>query len=201
MRRPLKVTVWVVVFALCAGIGAFIASRTNPFPPGVSDPGAPSLTPTPTVTASPAPTGVTWNGRVDTFTSHHLFVGGSCSTSWRVDLTFFVNDFGKVTGSGTAHLRGRLRCDFQTAQVQARTLHLRISGRHANGRIALGFALAGRSPTGSDDYGGLIRTLPVFPSMRVDAGSISEVTVVHVPDGDQGNYEADYQVALSCQDC
>lgn len=201
MRRTLKVTVWVVVFALCAGIGAFIASRTNPFPPGVQDPGARSLTPTPTVTPSPVPAGVTWNGRVLAATSHQLFVGGTCSTSWRIDLTFFVNDFGKVTGKGTAHLRGRLRCDFQTAQVQARTLRLRISGRHANGHIALGFALTGRAPTGSDDYGGLIRTLPAFPSMKVESGSISDQTVVQVPDGDQGNYEAHYQALLTCGDC
>jgi hypothetical protein len=201
MRRMLKVTVWVAVFAACAGVGAFIASRTNPFPPGVSDPGAVSPAPSPTPTPSQAPAGVQWSGHVIATTRHELFVGGFCSTNWRLTLAFFVDDFGKVTGSGTAHLRGRLRCDFTTAQVQSRTLRLRISGRHANGRIALHLAVTERAPGGSDDYGGLIRTLPKFPSVKVHAGSMHETPSVVVSDGDQGHYVAGYQLALDCQDC
>jgi hypothetical protein len=201
MRRILKVALWVAIFAVCAGVGAFIASRTNPFPPGVSDPGAVSVTVGPSPTSSPGPTGVTWGGQVTATTSHQLFVGGSCSTAWRIHLSFFVDDFGKVTGSGTAQLRGSLRCDFQTAQVQTRTLHLRVSGRHAHGRIALGFAVTGRTPTGSDDYGGLIRTLPAFPAMRVQTGSLRGPIQLQVSDGDQGHYVATYQVALSCRSC
>jgi hypothetical protein len=203
MRRTLKVTVWVVVFAVCAGVGAFIASRTNPFPPGVQDPGARSLTPdpTPTTTPPPVPIGVTWAGGIAAGTSHRLFVGGTCSTTWRITLDLEVDSLGKVQGIGTARLQGPLRCDFQTAQVQSRTLHLLLSGRHANARIALDFSVKGRAPVGSDDYGGLIHTLSAFPAMRIHAGSIDKEIVVQVSDGDQGNYMGDYQVSLSCQDC
>jgi hypothetical protein len=200
MRRTLKVTAWVAVFAACAGIGAFIASRTNPFPPGVQDPGARSVTPPPTP-SSPAPTGVTWGGHLAATTSHVLHVGGSCASSWGITVSFFVDDFGKVSGAGTAHLKGRLRCDFNTAQVQTRTLHLRISGRHANGKIALHLIAKVRAPTGSDDYGGLIHTLPAFPSLKVNAGALAGTHRVQVSDGDQGHYVATYRVALACKDC
>jgi hypothetical protein len=200
MRRALKVTVWVAVFAACGGIGAFIASRTNPFPPGVQDPGARSLTPTPTPTEVP-PAGVTWDGHVVATTSHVLHVGGSCDTSWRVDLRFLVNDFGEVTGTGVAHLKGRLRCDFATAQVQSHTLRLRVTGRHANGQIALRLHVRVRAPTGSDDFGGLIHTLRAFPTLKVNDGTMGGAHHVQVSDGDQGQYVATYQVVLGCKDC
>jgi hypothetical protein len=203
MRRTLKVALWVAIFAACAGVGAFIASRTNPFPPGVQDPGARSATPdpTPTATATPTPAGVAWAGHMQAGTSHHLFVGGSCSTAWRIELDFSVDPLGKVKGTGTAHLVGHLRCDFPTAQVQARALQLAVSGRHANGRMALKFVVKDRVPLGSNDYGGLIHTLPQFPPMEIHAGSIDGPVQVQVSDGDQGSYVASYQVALSCQDC
>jgi hypothetical protein len=199
VRRTIKIVLWVAVFAACAGVGAFIASRTNPFPPGVQDPGARSLIPDPTATITPSPavTGVSWTGRMVAGTSHHLFVGGTCSTAWRISVGFVVDSTGVVKGTGTAHLQGPLRCDFPTAQVQSRTLHLAVSGRHANSRIALRFSVKGRTPVGSDDYGGLIRTLPSFPSLKVNSGSIQEKTQVQVADGDQGNYAATYQVSLS----
>lgn len=203
MRRTLKVALWVAVFAACAGVGAFIASRTNPFPPGVQDPGARSATPdpTPTATATPTPEGVAWSGHMQAGTSHDLFVGGSCSSAWRIDVDFSVDSLGGVMGNSTAHLVGRLRCDFPTAQVQARTLHLAVSGRHAKGRMALRFVVKDRVPLGSNDYGGLIHTLPQFPPMDIHTGSIDGPVQVRVSDGDQGSYVANYQVALSCQDC
>ncbi len=112
-----------------------------------------------------------------------------------------MDDLGRVKGTGVAHLKGPLRCDFPTAQVQSRTLQLRVAGRHANKRIALRFAVTGRLPAGSDDYGGLIHTLPAFPSMPVQSGTLQGPEHVEVSDGDQGRYVADYDVALSCQDC
>ena len=48
VRGWTKAIVWVGILLGCAAVGAFIASRSNPFPPGVPDPGAvPSETPTP----------------------------------------------------------------------------------------------------------------------------------------------------------
>jgi hypothetical protein len=39
---------WVGILLACAGVGAFVASRSDPFPPGVRDPGAvPSESPSP----------------------------------------------------------------------------------------------------------------------------------------------------------
>ena len=202
MPRALRIAIWVAVFAACAGVGAFIASRTNPFPPGVQDPGARSLTPSVTTTPTPTvPPGVLWTGRMLADTSHRLFVGGTCATAWRLEVDFHVNYLGHVRGAGVARLQGHLRCDFPTAQVQSRTLRLRVTGRHANKQIALRFAVRGRQPVGSDDYGGLIRTLPAFPPLTVHAGSLSGPVHLEVPDGDQGTYVGDYQVALSCRDC
>lgn len=40
MSGWVKVVVWILVLLVCAGAGAFVASRTDPFPPGVEDPGA-----------------------------------------------------------------------------------------------------------------------------------------------------------------
>jgi hypothetical protein len=202
MPRALRIAIWVAVFAACAGVGAFIASRTNPFPPGVQDPGARSFTPSVTTTPTPTvPAGVLWTGHMSADTSHHLFVGGTCSTAWGLQLDFHVNYLGQVRGTGVARLRGHLRCDFPTAQVQARVLHLRVTGTHAHKQIALRFAVRGRVPVGSDDYGGLIRTLPAFPPLTVRAGTLSGPVHVEVPDGDQGSYVGDYRSALSCQDC
>jgi hypothetical protein len=201
MPRALRIVLWVALFAACAGVGAFIASRSNPFPPGVQDPGARSFTPSTTPTSTPEPAGVLWSGHMLAGTSHHLFVGGSCSTAWRIELDFHVSDLGRVRGTGVARLQGHLRCDFPTAQVQSRTLHLKVSGRHANMQIALTFVVKGRRPVGSDDYGGLIKTFPDFPSVPVQSGRLEGPLHLEVPDGDQGTYMADYQMALACQDC
>ena len=40
MRRAVKVLLWIAVFAACFGVGAYVAAHTDPFPPGVDDPGA-----------------------------------------------------------------------------------------------------------------------------------------------------------------
>ena len=42
MRRGVKVAAWAAVFLACAGVGAFIAAHTDPFPPGVDRPSATS---------------------------------------------------------------------------------------------------------------------------------------------------------------
>ena len=40
MRKGVKVAAWVAVFLACAGVGAYVAAHTDPFPPGVDRPGA-----------------------------------------------------------------------------------------------------------------------------------------------------------------
>ena len=53
MRRWVKVAAWAAVFLACAGIGAYIAAHTDPFPPGVDRQGE---SPFPTVSPSTSPT-------------------------------------------------------------------------------------------------------------------------------------------------
>ncbi len=40
MHRVLKVAAWAALFLACAGVGAYIAAHSDPFPPGVDRPGA-----------------------------------------------------------------------------------------------------------------------------------------------------------------
>ena len=66
MPNPLKVVLWMLAFAAAVGAGAFVASRSNPFPPGVEDPGArPTVAP-----KSPSPTANVWKLSMD-ISSHH----------------------------------------------------------------------------------------------------------------------------------
>ena len=74
---------WVALFAACAGVGAFVAAHTNPFPPGVEDPGV-ERTPSPTPTPTATPAGAAWSGGAGARTRHDLFVGGSCASDWRM---------------------------------------------------------------------------------------------------------------------
>ena len=81
MPKWVKVLLWIGVFLACAGVGAYVAAHTDPFPPGVDDPGANS--------AGPVSTEVPSGGVVvliDTRTSHDLYVGGRCAISWRIEL-------------------------------------------------------------------------------------------------------------------
>ena len=160
MPRWVRVLVWVAVFTACAGVGAFIASRSNPFPPGVEDPGARATTPTATPSVAQAGYLVTGTAR----TSHDLFVGGSCETDWTIELRVGVDDAGRAQGTGAAHLEGDLRCDFPTAQTQAEEVELEVGGhlRGARPRPQPGSPTS-MLPDGSNDFGGLVPTLPSVP--------------------------------------
>ena len=79
MPRWVKLTLWLGVFGVCAGVGAFVAAHTNPFPPGVEDPGSRPTTPTPTSGAS---TSQRWSLAMNSATRHDLHVGGSCRSRW-----------------------------------------------------------------------------------------------------------------------
>ncbi len=201
MRRGVKVVVWIAAFAACAGVGAFIASKTNPFPPGVEDPGA---RPTPSTSPTSEPTGSAgqpWGGTASVRSYHDLFVGGRCATDWRVSLSYHVTDAGAISGKGVARLRGDLRCDFQTAQVQVETVDLGIEGRVRGRFQVLHLSVTQTSPAGGDDYGGFLRTLDRFPALRITLEAASARKVIEVPDADQGTFGAAYRVDTGCLTC
>lgn len=160
MRRGVKVAAWAAVFLACAGVGAYIAAHTDPFPPGVDRPGE-SPIPTATPTSSPSPGPVTWVGSIRSFTFHDLYVGGRCVTRWRGNLRFTVDTAGKITGTGTARLYGKLVCDFPIAQTQVRRVGIVVSGRILEGGMALRLSQASIDPTNGHDFGGFGAFLPV----------------------------------------
>jgi hypothetical protein len=149
--RALKLSVLALLLLGSAGAGAWMASRSNPFPPGVEDPGV-------------APTGPTaaaedvYRGAAVVRTQHRLFVGGSCSTDWTI--RFDLRGTGRrVSGDAVARLRDPERCDFPSAQLQAKRVGLTASGRVRSDLILISFEEVERSPTGSTDVGGLLPAL------------------------------------------
>jgi hypothetical protein len=183
-RRLLRVAAWAAVFLACAGVGAVIAARTDPFPPGVEDPG---IRPLPS-TGTEAPGLVTWPAVLSSRTWHDLPVGGRCATSWRTELKLVVDDAGSVTIDGTAHLNGDLRCEFPTAQLQSEQLKIVGSGRLRDSEFTFTIREAGRLPLGSKDYGGLTNTLN-FLRFRIPADDGASVTVSYTRPADAGRGE------------
>ncbi len=200
MRRTVKIVAWVAAFAACAGVGAFVAAHTDPFPPGVEDPGVVrTLTPTPTPLTSPTgPTGPKWSGGAGAKTQHILFVGGTCASDWRLSLRFTVEAAGAVRGAGIARLEGKLRCDFPTAQAEARSVALRVSGREQGDVLHLTLAAGSFSPAGSNDFGGLTQTLVKVPPIPIQGTEAAVSGSVRTGDGDRGSYVATYHVHLFC---
>ena len=49
-------------------------------------------------------------------------------------------------------------------------------------------------PGGSNDFGGLVPTLPRFPTVHLADGHGAVTSTVRVSDGDQGSYVATYVV-------
>jgi hypothetical protein len=158
MRRWVKVAAWAAVFLTCAGVGAYIAAHSNPFPPGVDRPGA-SPTESPTASASPAP--VVWAGTIRSSTYHELYVGGRCTTAWHGRLRFTVDADGGVRGTGSARLSGDLHCDFPIAQNQVRRFGLAVSGRFLAKGLALRLEQASIDPTNGHDFGAFGAFLPI----------------------------------------
>ncbi len=147
---------WVGILLACAGAGAFIASRSNPFPPGVPDPGA-AASPSQNPGADEA---ARWTVTMVSRTTHTYHVGGSCISHWRMRARIRVLPAGRVQGHGVAHLRPGASCDFPSAQVQARRIDVEILGRRAGSVLHLRFEEAGREPPGSQDLGSFLKTLP-----------------------------------------
>lgn len=157
MRGLVKAIVWILILLACAAVGAFIASRSNPFPPGVRDSGV-----LPSESSSPTAELVRWPLRMSSRTRHTFRVGGSCTSDWRMWGQIRVTDPGRVRGRGVAWLLLGARCDFPSAQVQTERVVVRIVGRRDGGELDLRFQEVGRHPVGSQDLGGFVKTLPTF---------------------------------------
>lgn len=155
VRGWTRVLLWVVILLACAGVGAFIGSRSNPFPPGVPDPGAqPSDGPSP----SP-PEFDEWPITMVSRTTHTFHVGGSCTSAWRLKGTLRVSAAGRITGDGVARLQSDAGCDFPSAQVQAERIVVHFIGRREGDELDLRFRDVGRMPAGSQDLGAFVKTL------------------------------------------
>lgn len=199
MRRVTKVVVWTLVFAACAAVGAVVAANTNPFPPGVDDPGVRSsagATGSPTDAPEPSDAGGSWLVRIDTRTYHDLFVGGRCAANWRIDVGIAVAD-GPIDGAGRATLKSELRCDEPTAQVQAEGIDLRAVGVLRDGQLRFRLEETGRDPQGSQELSGFLETIP---TLRLELPARDGATASYdfeIPDGGQGTFGAAGTVVLT----
>ena len=194
MRRSRKVLVWTAVFAACAGAGAYVAAHTNPFPPGVQDPGIRTASVSPTA----APSAMALSVTVEVDSRHELHVGGTCTSAWTLRLRIDVTPEGSASGRGTARLEGDAACPFATAQVQARSIPLLAHGHVEGGLLLLAIREDGEPrPSGGGDLGGFRETLR---KLRLRAVVDGEPAVVRVwkPDGDRGRFVARYRAGASC---
>jgi hypothetical protein len=187
MKRAAKVLIWVVVFAACAGAGAYVAAHTDPFPPSV-DPGARPVDGAASA-SSPVPREGSWLVRIGARTFHDLFVGGRCATSWRIDVGLPLSD-GRIDGAGVATLHGGLRCDEETAQIQAERIDLRATGQLVDGELRFTLEETGRAPVGAQDLGGFTKTIPTLRFSLPASDGATATFDVTVPDGDRGTYGA-----------
>jgi hypothetical protein len=193
--RWVKLTLWLGVFGVCAGVGAFVAAHTNPFPPGVEDPGA---RPTTSASTTRAPSNQRWDLLMNDATRHDLHVGGSCRSRWFTSGYVTILPDGTAEGEALALLRG-WGCDFPVAQVQTRKITLIVTGRSSGGRLALGFKEAGIAPTGSQDLGGFLATIRrLAPVIRLTDGHGGAGAAASRPDGDLGRFVDKGEIQLDC---
>jgi hypothetical protein len=153
MRGWARVLLWVVILIACAGLGAFIGSRSNPFPPAVPDSG-PGDSPSP----SP-PDLVEWSITMVSRTTHTFHVGGACRSAWRLEGRLRISASERITGRGVARLQPGAGCDFPSAQVQARRIMVRFLGLREGKGLELRFREVERMPIGSQDLGAFVKTL------------------------------------------
>jgi hypothetical protein len=182
MRWWQKVALWAFILLVCAGIGAFVASRTNPFPPEVQ-----VASPSPSGSPSPSVEPPTrWRLTLTSRTSHEYRVGGSCTSDWRMRARIRVNPGGRVDGTGTARLLPGMTCDFETAQLQAETVRIGIAGRRAGDVLDLRLGVLDVGPPGAQDLGGFVGTVPVmrFSIRERDGAGARDTTRVEEPEGD-----------------
>jgi hypothetical protein len=206
VSRWLKVAIWAAVFAGCAGAGAYVAAHTNPFPPGVEDPGARPTSPSITSSATGSPPAEPVGIRIDmtSDTRHELHVGGMCTSAWQGYALVNVAADGTATGTGVAKLQAEAACSFSQAQVQTQTIVLRIAGTFRGGVLELSFQEGGRDPIGSQDLGGFTNTLHFMHprvSLSLQADAVAGATSFKVvrPDGDLGRYVSANRLHATCK--
>lgn len=181
MRRIVKVVVWGIVFAACAAVGAVVAANTNPFPPGVEDPG---VRPPSSTSDEPAPAGA-WLVHIDARTHHDLLVGGRCAATWRI-VVGVTADEGPIDSGASATLKGEVRCDEPTAQVQAERIELRATGVLRDGELRFRLEESSRSPAGAQELSGFLETIPKIPiAIAAREGATSSIDR-ELPDGGGG---------------
>jgi hypothetical protein len=197
VRRGVKVVIWTGVFVACAGAGAYVAAHTNPFPPGVEDPGARPTSPPPT---SPVPAAQRWSLGMVTTSFHQLHVGGRCRSAWDTSGAVTIGPDGAASGHARAKLIPAPQvCDFPIAQVQTKIIDLTVTGRRTGNRLVLRFSIAGRSPTGSNDLGGFEETLRlVIPKVNLGSESPSAAARAKKSDGDLGFYASESGIHMDC---
>lgn len=177
---------WGVILLACAGVGAFIASRSNPFPPGVRESGAlPTDSPTPSPSASTGDL-VRWSVKMTSRTRHTYHVGGSCTSDWQIRGEIEISESGRVEGQAVSKLLPGARCDFPSAQIQSRRIDISIIGRRDGNELDLHFSEIGRLPPGSQDFGGYLKTLSTLRlSIPEEAdGNVSKRKRIEDPEGD-----------------
>jgi hypothetical protein len=177
-----RVLLWVVILLACAGVGAFIGSRSNPFPPGVPDPGA-----QPSDGPSPSPPELDeWPITMVSRTTHTFHVGGSCTSAWRVKGTLRISVADRITGRGVARLQPGAGCDFPSAQVQARRILVEFLGRRDGEVLDLRFRDVGRMPAGSQDLGAFVKTLETLRVAIVErpGSEVRKPTRIEDPEGE-----------------
>jgi hypothetical protein len=207
MPRPIKALLWTTAFLGAAGIGAFVAAHSNPFPPNVD--GSGGVGPSVGLTSGPAPASPSqvWKGTITSTTSHRLYVGGSCQSDWRGTILLTVHDDASIRGVGTVRRVGPLRCDFSTDQAQIARFSLIAVGTATSRGFELHLTEAASTPSsGADDYGGFLRTV-----LRPGARSVLEVPAtaalaaagtipMQVVDAEgRGRYVSRTRVRLGCQ--
>ena len=190
-------TLWLGVFGVCAGVGAFVAAHTNPFPPGVADPGSRPTTPAPT---SPAPVDQRWSFGMITTSYHQFHVGGRCRSAWETTGALTIDADGTAIGRATSRLIKALpACDFPVAQVQTRTVGLAIAGERRGKLLILHLTEVSRAPTGSQDLGGFTSTLRlIVPTVKLGGRMPHASAVAKRPDGDLGFFTSESGYHIAC---
>lgn len=205
MRRFVKPAVWTAVFVAAAGVGAYVAANTDPFPPGVDRPtgstGADGSTGSTTPTPSPEAVVQLWTGRMRTAARHDLYVGGTCRSRWRTEVRLSIEPDGSATGTALARPVGDASCDFAQAQRQANRIRMSVRGRLTSaGVLALSFDHVTPVPAGSTDLGGFLTFLglPRLALEVSEGGSAGLDLDERRDDGNRGTFVFDGGIRLRC---
>lgn len=186
---------WVVVLGACAAAGAYVAANTDPFPPGVEDPGARGNS-GPDTTEAPAGQARRWRVVIRSTSTHAFRVGGACRTTWRAGFRAKEDPSGALEGAGVAELVDGPVCDFPVAQVQAESADLRAAGSIADGVLAFELRAGETTPAGAADAGGFLEMVGEA-SFEVAHGDRARV-VLKASDGRGGTFRTVTTAAVRC---